>query len=189
MSLEELVANYGYAAIAIGTFLEGETILVLGGFSAHRGFLDLRWVIVCAFLGSFLGDQTAFYIGRFRGRTFLDKRPRWKAKSAKVLEMLERNQTLLILGSRFLYGIRTVTPFLVGAAKISPIKFFLLDMIGAFVWAVVIGGLGYTFGTAFEAALPYIKHYEKLFLIAFACIGLGFWVFRLLTRKRTNKSA
>ena len=83
MSLEELVANYGYAAIAIGTFLEGETILVLGGFSAHRGFLDLKWVIFCAFLGSFLGDQAAFYIGRFRGEKFLDKRPRWKKNPQK----------------------------------------------------------------------------------------------------------
>ena len=67
MSLEELVANYGYLAIVIGTFLEGETILVLGGFAAHRGFLELPWVMLCAFLGSMAGDQTFFYIGRRNG--------------------------------------------------------------------------------------------------------------------------
>jgi membrane protein DedA with SNARE-associated domain len=186
MSLEELVSTYGYTAIAIGTFLEGETILVIGGFSAHRGFLELPWVIVCAFLGSFLGDQTYFYIGRFRGEKFLNKRPHWKAKSTKVLELLQRNQSLLILGSRFLYGIRTVTPFLIGTAKISPVKFFVLDMIGAFAWAAIVGGLGYSFGYAMEAALPDIKRYEKLFFIALAGIGLEFWLFRLLTQKRTR---
>jgi membrane protein DedA with SNARE-associated domain len=137
-------------------------------------------------LGSFIGDQAYFYIGRFRGESFLNKRPHWKAKSAKVLELLHRNQSLLILGARFLYGIRTVTPFLIGAAKISPVKFFVLDMIGALVWATVIGGLGYTFGAAFEAILPNIKHYELLFFIALAGIGLAFWLFRLLTQKRTR---
>lgn len=185
MSLEELVSSYGYWAITIGTFLEGETILVIGGFSAHRGFLELPWVILCAFLGSFVGDQTYFYIGRFKGESFLDKRPHWKAKSAKVLELLQRRQTMLILGARFLYGIRTVTPFLIGTAKISPVKFFFLDMIGALAWAAAVGGLGYSFGAAFEGLLPDIKRYEMLFIIAVAGIGLAFWLFRLLTRKRT----
>ena len=31
MDLQRLIENYGYAAILIGTFLEGETILVLAG--------------------------------------------------------------------------------------------------------------------------------------------------------------
>ncbi|SPD74464.1 hypothetical protein PITCH_A230150 [uncultured Desulfobacterium sp.] len=37
MSLEEIISTYGYAAIVAGTFFEGETILVIGGFAAHRG--------------------------------------------------------------------------------------------------------------------------------------------------------
>ena len=39
--LESLIDTYGYLTILIGTFLEGETILVLGGFAAHRGYLHL----------------------------------------------------------------------------------------------------------------------------------------------------
>ncbi len=64
MSLQELVSNYGYLAIGVGTFLEGETILVLGGLAAHRGFLQLPWVVACAFLGAFSGHQLYFHIGR-----------------------------------------------------------------------------------------------------------------------------
>lgn len=33
----ELVAQYGYWAIALGLVLEGETYLLIGGFAAHRG--------------------------------------------------------------------------------------------------------------------------------------------------------
>lgn len=57
MSLESLVTSYGYPAVLVGTFLEGETILVLAGFLAHRGYLDLPLVILTAFLGTFTGDQ------------------------------------------------------------------------------------------------------------------------------------
>jgi membrane protein DedA with SNARE-associated domain len=186
MSLEELVANYGYTAIAIGTFLEGETILLLGGFAAHRGYLELPWVIVCAFLGSFVGNQTFFYIGRMNGDKMLEKRPHWKAKSEKVLAMLDKNQTWLILGFSFLYGLRSVTPFLLGAAKVSPAKFFVLSMIGVGVWAVAIGSLGYFFGSAIEAMLGDIKRYEIGVFGVMAAVGLGFWLFRLLTKKRAR---
>ena len=52
MSTEELIQRFGYAAIIVGTFLEGETILVIGGFAAYRGYLSLPLVMVCALLGS-----------------------------------------------------------------------------------------------------------------------------------------
>lgn len=45
MSLEYLIDTYGYPAILIGTFLEGETILVLGGIVAKLGYLKLPWVM------------------------------------------------------------------------------------------------------------------------------------------------
>ena len=52
MTLESIVENYGYAALLVGTFLEGETILVIAGFLAHRGYLHLPWVFIVAFLVS-----------------------------------------------------------------------------------------------------------------------------------------
>ncbi len=63
MSLEALISTYGYIAIAIGTFLEGEIMLLLGSFAAHRGYLELIWVLISAYLGTFLNSQVLFYIG------------------------------------------------------------------------------------------------------------------------------
>jgi membrane protein DedA with SNARE-associated domain len=184
MSLEELVSTYGYAAVAIGTFLEGETVLILGGLSAHRGFLELPWVIMCAFLGSFLGDQTCFYIGRVNGERFLAKRPHLKVKATKVITLLNAHQTSLILGARFMYGLRTVTPFIIGAAKVSPIRYLILDAVGALAWAITVSYLGYTFGYAFEAMIPEVKHYEVLLFSSIAGLGLAVWVVRQFTMRR-----
>ena len=50
--MESLLTTYGYPILIIGTFLEGETVLVLGGLAAHLGYLSLDWVIVCALGGS-----------------------------------------------------------------------------------------------------------------------------------------
>ena len=44
MTLEDLIGTYGYWAILVGTFLRGETTLILGGFAASRGYLALPFV-------------------------------------------------------------------------------------------------------------------------------------------------
>ena len=183
MSLAELISNYGYFAIAVGTFLEGETILVLGGFAAHRGYLELQWVIGWAFLGTLFGDQLYFAIGRSQGMEFINRRPRWQARTARVFKLLHRHQTLLILGFRFLYGLRTVTPYLLGASGISRLRFTLLNLIGAGVWAVAIGILGYLFGQTFELILDDIKHYELWLFVGLALVGVVLWWFYRIRKK------
>lgn len=176
MTLEDVVSTYGYAAIGIGTFLEGETILILGGFAAHRGYLELPWVILSAFLGTLIGDQLYFYIGRFKGRGLLDKRPRWKSRSEKVFRLLYTHQVWFILGFRFLYGLRTVTPFIVGLSGISPLRFLVLNTIGALVWATVIGVLGYLFGQTLEVLVGDIKKYELAVFAILVIIGSVVWL-------------
>ncbi len=66
--LECLVREYGYFALLIGTFLEGETILIIGGLLAKLGLLKLPTVMLVVFIGSFSGDQLYFYIGYFKGQ-------------------------------------------------------------------------------------------------------------------------
>lgn len=185
MSLEELISTYGYAAIGIGTFLEGETILILGGFAAHRGYLELPWVIFYAFLGTISGDQLFYYIGRVKGMSVIEKRPHWKARSEKALGLLNRYQVWLIIGFRFIYGLRTVTPFLIGASNYSPTRFMIFNMVGAFLWSVIIGVLGYLFGSALEIMIADIKKYELLVFVVLAIIGTIIWLIHFqLTRKK-----
>ncbi len=183
MSLQELVSNYGYLAISVGTFLEGETILILGGLAAHRGFLELPWVVVCAFLGAFSGNQLYFHIGRQKGEKLLAKRPAWQVKSAKVFAMAEKHQVWLILGFSFIYGLRTVTPFLLGIAGVSPVRFFLLSIVGTLVWASVVANIGYFFGYALESMLGNVKQYELLIFGVFAGIGILIWLIRHLRQR------
>jgi membrane protein DedA with SNARE-associated domain len=168
-SLEEIIVQYGYLALFIGTFLEGETILLIAGYLAHQEYLELPFVILFAFLGTFAGDQLFFYFGRAKGIGFLEKRPKWKARAEKVFKMMFRYQVAVILGFRFLYGIRNVTPFVIGASGLRPFRFFVLNFIGAATWAVVFGVSGYELGGVVETVLDDVKKYQ---MIGLAVIGL-----------------
>ena len=59
--MEHLIDTYGYWAVLLATFPEGETILVIAGFAAHQGYLTLMPVILAAFAGSLCGDQLFFF--------------------------------------------------------------------------------------------------------------------------------
>src|SRR5436190_1120650 len=61
------VAELGYAALFIGTLLEGETVVFLAGLAAHHGYLWFPAVLAVSVVGGFLSDQILFHVGRRYG--------------------------------------------------------------------------------------------------------------------------
>jgi membrane protein DedA with SNARE-associated domain len=176
-TLEALIQQYGYVAIVFGTFLEGETILLLGGFAAARDLLRIEWVIVAAFIGAVAGDQTWFQIGRHGGKSAIDRRPAWKSKAERVQTLLAKWEIPLLLGFRFLYGLRNPIPFVVGAVGYPPWRFLCLNVIGAAIWATVVAMLGYLFGETLERLASDIHRAEQIAAVAIVAIGVGAWLY------------
>ena len=185
--LEYLVRTYGYWALLAGTFLEGETILIIGGLLAKLGLLKLSTVMVIAFIGSFSGDQVYFYIGRFKGRELLKKHHKWEKRVDKIHKILERYHDLIMLGFRFVYGMRIMTPFVLGMSKqIKAIRFSILNAMGAILWAVAISAGGYFFGYALEGFIKDVKKYEIHAVLAIFVIGAALWIVHKCIEKRTS---
>ena len=176
--LQSFIEQYGYLAIVVGTFFEGETILILAGLAVHLGYLELPWVVVSAFIGALSGDQLYFYLGHRHGQAWLKRRPRWERHSHKVLSLLQRHQTWLILGFRFIYGLRTVTPFVIGMSSVSPRRFLMLNVIGALIWVTIVTLSGYLFGHLFELVVGKLKHYELMIFSVVALVGVAVWLAR-----------
>jgi membrane protein DedA with SNARE-associated domain len=174
--LETFLTTYGYPVLIIGAFFEGETVMVLAGVAAHMGYLSLPWVVICGFGGTLFGDQLYFYLGRRHGKTTLAKHPDWQKSTTRVFDLLHRHQTLLILSFRFLYGIRTVTPFVIGMSEVSYLRFTLLNVIGATIWATGIALAGYYFGHAVEIVLGDIKKYEVEVMAAIIVVASIIWL-------------
>jgi membrane protein DedA with SNARE-associated domain len=184
MGIETYITHYGYIVILLGTFFEGETVLVLAGFLAHGDYLAFSLVVLFAFAGTFAGDQLYFFIGRKKGMAYLDTHQSWKVKSGRVLKLMQKHQTLVILLFRFIYGIRTITPFLIGASGISAWRFLLFNSLGGLTWALAITSLGYVFGHAAELFLHDIKQYEFTIMGAIILAGLVIWMLHSIAGKR-----
>ena len=176
MSLETIVTQLGYPGLVAGMLFEGETVLVLGAFMAHRGYLDLPVVILTALIVAFASDEFFFWAGRTKGRKFLEKRPSWAAGGGKAKSLLGRNPTLLYFGVRFMYGLRTVLPFVIGMNKADPRKFVPLNLLGAAIWAVLFGMAGYLFGHFMELLFGDIHEYEHWIAFGIVTVSACIWL-------------
>jgi membrane protein DedA with SNARE-associated domain len=68
-------------------------------------------------------------------------------------------------------------------SRVPTREFIFLNIIGALVWAVIVGTGGYLFGHALEAMLGNIKHYEREVLGAIAAAGALVWIIYFYRRK------
>ncbi|WFB37022.1 DedA family protein [Kiritimatiellota bacterium B12222] len=188
MTLDQLITQYGYGAVGAGAFFESNPVLIMGGLSARRGYLELPWVIFAAFIGASLGNQLFFMIGHAKGQRLLKNRPIWKSKSEEVLTFLNHHELLLFLGYRFVPGFTILTPFLLGAAGFTPSKFFSLNLAGALLWASVITVLGSMFGKALELAMGNIHRYEPWIFGTLSLLAILFLA-NFLRKSRAKKGA
>jgi membrane protein DedA with SNARE-associated domain len=162
MTLPQLVAEHGYLAVFAGSLLEGETILILAGFAAHQGYLSLPWVMAVAFTGGTLGDQIFFYVGRRWGSALLSRLPRLERSAQRVRRLLLRHHAGLIVGVRFMYGLRIIGPIVIGMADVPAARFLAFNLIGAGIWSVAIAGAGFVFGQTLQGLLADADRYEGL---------------------------
>jgi membrane protein DedA with SNARE-associated domain len=174
--LPGLIDSYGYLAVFVGAFLEGETILALAGLAAYRGYLDFLLVVVIAMIAGFAGDQFYFFLGRRKGQQILERFPDARDRAHRFDALLARWHAPLIIGIRFMYGFRIVGPILLGMGRVPAWKFLVFNFIGAAIWAPLIAGLGYLFGNIIEALLDDLKNFELWAFAAVIVVGVGSFV-------------
>jgi membrane protein DedA with SNARE-associated domain len=187
MDLQSLVDTYGYLAVFVGAFLEGETVLAMAGVAAHFGYLELPIVIVIALAGGFLGDQCFFFLGRWQGKRLLVRFPKLQQRATMIDLMLARYHAPLIVAIRFMYGFRIAGPILIGMGRVSAPRFMFYNFIGACLWAPLIAGLGYFFGQVLATLLKQIYQYEVAGLVTVTVTALGIWAFFRLRERRKKR--
>lgn len=172
--LKEYLELHGYWVLFVGTFLEGEAILLLAGFLAFQGYLDVVGVICTAWSGSFLGDQFYFYLGRYKGRGMLKRFHFIARKFRKALKLIEKYGNFVAFISRFTYGFRIVLPIILGVTNLKSRTFLWINLASAFTWAVVFSLGGYLFGKSASLVLDDVSNYEHyvvLALFGFICLA------------------
>lgn len=179
------VENWGYLAVLLGSMVEGESVILTASFMAYKGILSLPKIMIIAFLGTFFADQALYYVGRYYGTALLRKFPKWEKRSKKAFDLLHTWDIWFILSFRFIYGIRTLSPIVIGTAGVSPRRFIPLNFISAIFWTLISCIGGYMLGGTFEMIVENFDSMQKYFiLVPLGVVTLGFVLYSFVFKKR-----
>lgn len=177
--LQQFVANYGYWGIAgivglesMGIPLPGETILVLAAiYCATTPDLTIAGVIAAATIGSIIGDNMGYGLGRRYGYPLLLRHGRRIGMSERRIKLGQylfmRHGGMVVFVGRFIALLRILAAFLAGVNHMDWRKFLVANASGAVLWASVFGIGGYLFGQVLLMA----HHAVAPLLVAGAVIG------------------
>lgn len=182
--MDALLAKYGLIVLFFGAGLEGEFAVVTGGILARHGSFSLGAAMIVATVGSFCIDQCWFFLGRYARNSRPVARVKRARLFAKALDLVERRPVPFILGFRFVYGMRTVSPVAIGVAGVPVRMFVPLNAIAAAIWAPFFTWLGHKAGKAILPLLHRVGHYGLIILVAVLLIAPIVWGLIRLRRGR-----
>ena len=172
----------------LGSILEGESILIASGFLARGGYLNLKLVMLIALTGTYIADVSIYFLGRSKGERIIAKFPAARAYYPKVKTLFDRYGILAVFMTRYLYGLRLAAAATFGLMKMKKIKYLPFNFLSCTIWAILVGGLGYTFGASLEILIGQIKHYEMMVVPLIILAGLGVWLVRRTRGRRQRQS-
>jgi membrane protein DedA with SNARE-associated domain len=188
MQLQSLVEQYGYGVVLLGTFLEGETVLVVAAAAAKLGMLRFPLVLAVASVGAFIGDTLYFFIGRRYGARLVERSKRLSAAMPRIDSMIARWRWGAVIALRFTYGLRTVGPMIIGTGSMPAWQFLVANAFGAVLWAAIVGAIGYAAGHATQQFLESAQRVEQALLALAIAVALLIALSRYLIRHRQARS-
>ena len=102
----------------------------------------------------------------------------------KAFILLHKWDIWFILSFRFIYGIRMISPVIIGSSGISPARFIPLNLAAAIVWTAISCAGGYLLGSVIESIdFKLIEKYIALFsvLLLISLGGLGYYAWKKLS--------
>lgn len=169
--IADFVRDWGYVAVFLGSLIEGESVIFIAGFFAHEGYLSLPKIILVSFIGTLFADQALYFVGRHYGNPFIDRFPSFKPRAEKAFQLLRRYDNIFILSFRFIYGIRIISPVVIGASGIGVKRFMFLNLLAAIIWSVGSCVAAYFFA---HLIMEYVHLVPKA-ILGLVLIGGGIW--------------
>ncbi len=204
-TLIEFINTYGYIGIMLLIFVENifppipsEVVLVFGGFLTTQANMSIPLVILFATLGATLGAAVLYGLGRVLSRERIKKLVSGKFGNAIHLRpndvtraelWFKRYEYKAVLICRCIPVVRSLISIPAGMAKMKPLPFFALTVLGTTVWNTVLVVIGALAGNAWEQSLKYIGWYSTaviVLLLAVAAIVGYIYLKRRFNRNSQN---
>ncbi|RPI89022.1 MAG: DedA family protein [Chloroflexi bacterium] len=176
------IINYGAPILgaivfigAMGAPFPGTLIVIAVGAFCRQGFLPWYTTGLVALACVVAGDSLSYAMGYYARERILRRfgsSERW----ARAGSSFDRWGGMSVLLTRFLItGLAVPVNLIAGTSAFPFRKFFLYDLFGETIWVFGYGGLGYLFGTQWEAIGSLLNSVSGLTL-GLVILGIGIWL-------------
>jgi len=161
-TLDQLLSNYGYAAVGVFVMIEslgvpfpGETMIITASlYAGSTGHLSPWLIWAAAAAGAIVGDNIGFAIGYYGGYRLLTRfGPKIHLNEAKLKVgrlVFDRYGGRVVFFGRFVSILRTYAAFLAGSNRMPYGRFFLFNASGGIVWSGIYAIGFYYAGSALK---------------------------------------
>ncbi|HEY8721274.1 DedA family protein [Pengzhenrongella sp.] len=169
--------------------LPGDSLLFTAGALVAQGTLHFPLWLLCVLLFSaaFLGDQTAYWIGRRVGPRLFNRPDSRIFKQSHIDETnkyFEKYGGRTIVIARFIPFVRTYSAVSAGVGKMNYRHFVGYDLVGATAWGVGVTMLGYALGN-----ITFIKDNIEALIVLLVLVPVMPVVIGVWRKHRAAKAA
>lgn len=174
---------FGEAAVFIGFVLPGETAVLLGGFLASQGHLDIVTLTILVVVCAIVGDTVGYEVGKHLGPRVLQLGILRKHQSRldKAQDSLRRRGGPAVFLARWTAFFRAVMPGLAGLSQMRYRTFLPWNALGGIAWGVTYCLIGYFAGASYEKVASKIGEGTAVVIAVLVIAALVAWRIR---RKR-----
>ncbi len=166
---EPTLRHYGYAAVAVSLFVEnmgiplpGQLVLIAGAVYAGYGGLNIVAVGVVGLVASIAGSAAGYVVGGYGGRPLLERYGKYVLLTSERLDKAEtffnRRGGLVLVGGRFVEGVRQAMAILAGISEMTFKRFMIFTSIGAVIWVAFWTVLSDVAGSHITTILKYATY-------------------------------
>ena len=182
---------FGEAAVFLGFVVPGETAVLLGGFMASQGQLDIVVLIVVVVVSAVLGDTVGYEVGKHVGPRILElgilRKHQKRLHAAQ--EMLRRRGGPAVFLGRWTAFFRAVMPGLAGLSRMRYRTFLAWNALGAVAWGTTFCLVGYFAGASYQRVASTIGEGAAIVVGLLVITGLVVWSVRRHRRERDEERA
>jgi membrane protein DedA with SNARE-associated domain/rhodanese-related sulfurtransferase len=190
-----LITEYGLLLVFLNVLVEQAGLplpavptLVVAGALAAGGQVSLEGGVLVAHAGCLGSDLAGYRAGRRYGAGVMRTLCRISLSPDSCVKQSElrfqRWRAPMLLVAKFVPGLSTVAPPLVGAMGLSRRAFLLFDALGSLLWAGVAVALGYLFADGVERALVAFEGAGTLALKLLGALFASYILFKWWQRRR-----
>jgi len=142
------LSTYGYIILAFYSFGGGMAGLAGAGMLSAMGKMDITLSIAIATVFNYIGDNVLFYMAQTNKDSVMPYIKKFKGRiHGRTVLMMRKYGWMVVFIQKYLYGIKTLVPIIMGLSKYDFKKFVILNIFASIAWGLLVGLLSYYFST------------------------------------------